>query len=129
MTTTITADIETLKVIIDDYSRSYETGDTAFFEQLLAEDFVGLEPDFSVHNKKEFVQMMSKPRQLSNIRLHDLMFRTFDDFAVVHGKFNYKDVGGVEKRGTFTDDFQKRDGKWLCVAATVIAERGLNSAY
>jgi hypothetical protein len=34
----------------------------------------------------------------------------------------FKTADGVQHQGRYTDDWQRRNGEWLCVAANVIAE-------
>lgn len=44
------------------------------------------------------------------------------DFAIIHARITYRTTDGVERQGRYTDDYQRRDGKWVCVVANVIAE-------
>ena len=46
----------------------------------------------------------------------------FENRTRAHAHTTFKTVDGVEHQGRYTDDWQRRNGKWLCVAANVIAE-------
>ncbi len=88
----------------------------------MADDFVSSEPDASVRDKAQFLTMIAKPRPITDMRAHDVRIRVFDGFAIVHGGLTYKNLQGAERRGRYTDDYILRDGNWVCVCGTVIAE-------
>ena len=44
------------------------------------------------------------------------------DFAIIHARIRYKNKSGVERTGRYTDDWARRDGKWLCVSAHTAGE-------
>ena len=116
-------DLEDLTELNNGYVEAYEKGDVEFYSRVLAEDFTGSEPDCSLRNKAEFLEMMSGPRPVFDMKAHDVRIRILGDFAIIHGGLTFKDRKGVERRGRYTDDYHRRDGKWVCVCGTVIAEQ------
>lgn len=114
-------DMEQLAELNDGYVHAYETGDEAFYKRILADDFTSSEPDLKLRNKSEFLELISRPRPLSDLRAHDVIIRILGDFAIIHAGLTFKDLKGSERRGRYTDDYQRRGGQWLCVSGNVIA--------
>ena len=87
---------------------------------MLAEDFVNLDSDGSVHNKAQTIARTSKGNfQVSEIS--DVMVNTHGDSAVVTGTWTGKGVDGMGKaidtKERWVDTWVKQDGKWQCVAS------------
>jgi ketosteroid isomerase-like protein len=115
-------DIEILTQLNADYLASDQNGDVRRYEQILAEDFMASLPDFRLRDKKQFLEMMSEPRPFTDLKADDVKIRVLGDFAIIHAHMTFKTMDGVQRQGRYTDDYQRRDGEWLCVAANVIAE-------
>jgi len=79
-------------------------------------------PDFLLRNKKQFLEMMIVPRPFTELKMDDVRIRLLEDFAIIHSHMTFRTKDGVLRQGRYTDDWQRRDGKWLCVAPNVIAE-------
>jgi hypothetical protein len=92
------------------------------YEQILAEDFMSSLPDFLLRNKKQFLEMMAAPRPFTELKMDNVRIRLLEDCAIIHSRMTFRTKDGVLCEGRYTDDWQRRDGKWLCVAANVIAE-------
>lgn len=116
------ADMDLLTELNIGYVNAYETGDAIFYRRILAEDFISSEPDLELRNKSEFLNLISRPRPLSNLKAQDVLIRILGDFAIIHAGLTFKDSKGVERRGRYTDDYQRRSGRWVCVSGTVIAD-------
>lgn len=65
---------------------------------------------------------MSKPRPFTELKAEYVRIRILGDFAIIHAHMTFRTLDGVKRQGRYTDDWQRRDGKWLCVATNVIAE-------
>jgi hypothetical protein len=39
------------------------------------------------------------------------------DFAIIHARFNSRFADGRQRRGRYTDNYARRDGAWVAVAA------------
>jgi ketosteroid isomerase-like protein len=115
-------DIEILTQLNTDYLASDQNGDVRRYEQILAEDFMASLPDFRLRDKKQFLEMMAEPRPFTDLKADDVKIRVLGDFAIIHAHMTFKTMDGVQRQGRYTDDYQRRDGEWLCVAANVIAE-------
>jgi ketosteroid isomerase-like protein len=115
------SDFEILTALNADYLASDQNGDVARYDEMLAEDFTATLPDLVFRDKKQFLEMMSQPRPFTELRAHDVNIRLLGDFALIHARITYKTHDGVVRDGRYTDDYQRRDGKWTCVAANVVA--------
>jgi hypothetical protein len=79
-------------------------------------------PDFLLRDKKQFLDMMAAPRPFGELKADDVRIRLLGDFAIIHAHMTFRTADGVRRQGRYTDDWQRRDGKWLCVAANTFWE-------
>ena len=105
-----------------DFLASAENGDVRRFEQILAEDFMASLPDFLLRDKKQFLDMMAAPRPFAELKADEVRIRLLGDFAIIHAHMTFRTADGARRQGRYTDDWQRRDGKWLCVAANTFWE-------
>jgi ketosteroid isomerase-like protein len=124
MANTINAqsDLETLTRLNNDVLASDQNSDVQRYEQILAEDFMCSLPDFSLVDKKKFLELIAAPRPFSELKADDVKIRLLGDFAIIHAHMTYKTADGKRREGRYTDDWARRDGKWVCVSANVIME-------
>lgn len=115
-------DLEILTQLNADFVASVQNGDVKRFGQILAEDFMASLPDFLLRDKAQFLEMMSHPRPFTDLKADDVRIRILGDFAIIHAHMTFRTLDGVQRQGRYTDDWQRRDGKWLSVAANVIAD-------
>lgn len=116
------SDLEVLKQLNADFLASAQNGDVERLEEILAEDFMASLPDLLLRDKKQFLEMMSAPRPFTGLKGHDVNIRLLGDFAIIHARITYTTHDGIERQGRYTDDYQRSDGKWVCVAASLTAE-------
>ena len=116
------SDLEILTQLNADYLAWDQNGDVQRYGQILAEDFMSSLPDFLLRNKKQFLEMMTAPRPFTELKMDDVRIRLLRNFAIIHSHMTFRTKDGGLRQGRYTDDWQRRDGKWLCVAANVIAE-------
>jgi ketosteroid isomerase-like protein len=116
------SDLQILTQLNADYLASDQNGDAKRYEQFLAEDFMASLPDFRLRDKKQFLEMMSHPRPFTELKADDVRIRLLGDFAIIHAYMTFRTLDGVVRQGRYTDDWQRRHGTWLCVAANVVAE-------
>jgi ketosteroid isomerase-like protein len=119
MTTTAATDLEQLRDLTQAYLDAVRTGDVERFRQLLADDFLGSTPAGELLDKTQFLARTAAPRTLSRLEGEDVRIRILGDVAIVHAATSYTSLDGVAGRGRFTDDWQKRNGSWVCVSAHV----------
>jgi ketosteroid isomerase-like protein len=121
-TTNTQADLEILEKLNAAYLASDQNSDVKCYETFLAEDFTASLPDYSLRDRTQFLEMIARPRPFTDLTMHDVRIRLLGDFAIVHAAFTYKSLDGMPHEGRYTDDYARRNGKWLCVAASVITE-------
>jgi ketosteroid isomerase-like protein len=121
-TTNTKSDLEILTQLNADFLASVQNGDVRRFEQILAEDFMASLPDFLLRDKKQFLDMMAAPRPFAELKADEMRIRLLGDFAIIHAHMTLRTADGVRRQGRYTDDWQRRDGKWLCVAANAFWE-------
>jgi Domain of unknown function (DUF4440) len=74
----------------NDYLASDQNGDVQRYEQILAEDFMCSLPDFSLVDKKMFLEFIAAPRPFSELKADDVKIRLLGDFAIIHAHMTYK---------------------------------------
>ncbi len=118
-TTATITDLDLLRDLNQAYLDSVRTGDVAAFRRLLAEDFQCSTPDGVLLDKAQFLARTAGPRTLERLAGEDVRIRILGDVAIIHAATTYTTVTGQEGRGRYTDDWQKRNGTWVCVSAHV----------
>jgi ketosteroid isomerase-like protein len=121
-TTNTKSDLEILTQLNADFLASAQNGDVRRYEQILAEDFMASLPDFLLRDKKQFLDMMAAPRPFTELKADEVRIRLLGDFAIIHAHMTLRTADGVQRQGRYTDDWQRRDRKWLCVAANAFWE-------
>src|SRR5260370_6984491 len=114
-TTDTTSDLEILTQLNADFLASAQNGDVRRFEQIVAEDFMASLADFLVREKKQFLDMMAAPRPFAELKADEVRIRLLGDFAIIHAHMTFRTGDGVRRQGRYTDDWQRRGGKWLLV--------------
>lgn len=119
-------DIKELTALNLAYLHSDEYSDVARYEEMLTEDFHASLADYRLLNRKEFLDMIAKPRPFTELQCQDVKIRVLpgNEFALIHARMTYRTKSdGVVRHGRYTDEYQKRNGKWMCVGGNVIAEK------
>jgi len=102
------------------WAESGANGDATVVERILADDYVGVDPDGSFYDKAKMVSRTREaPKEYVSNHLNDVKVRFYGDTAVAQGSESW--VRRTEKplRGRFvwTDTWIRRNGKWQIVAA------------
>jgi hypothetical protein len=105
-----------------DYPSSDQNSNVARYEEILSDDFMASMPDLKLYSRKEFLDMIARPRPFTDLHVYDIHIRLLGGFALIHARITFKTHDGVIHDGRYTDDWQRQNGKWLCVAANVIAK-------
>ena len=119
MTTSTATDLELLRDLNQAYLDSVRTCDVERFRQLLADDFLASTPAGEILDKAQFLERAAGPKTLERLKGEDVRIRILGDVAIIHSATVYTTVGGQDGRGHYTDDWQKRNGTWVCVSAHV----------
>lgn len=122
------SDLEILTQLNADFVASAQNGDVRRLDQILAEDFTSSLPDFLLHSKRQFLDITAAPRPFTELKADEVKIRLLGDFAIIHAHMTLRTADGVRRQGRYTDDYQRRDGKWLCVAGTAFWDIGGSTA-
>jgi ketosteroid isomerase-like protein len=110
-------DLETLTALNRDFVASVQKGDVKRLDEIFASDFMVSTPDGSLLNKAEYLKLVAKPVTISGLVAEDVRIRLLGDFAIIHARFNSRFADGRQRRGRYTDNYARRDGTWVAVAA------------
>jgi len=102
-----------------DWVQSWVTMDAPANDRIVADDFLGTEPDGKRSTKADLMKELKEAPTLASNRLNedDLTIRFYGDTAVVNGSESWKlKKDGKAGRYIWTDIFVKRNGKWQIVA-------------
>ena len=110
-------DLDTLTALNLDFFASVQKGDVKRLEEIFADDFLCSTPDGSLLDKAEFLKLTAQPVTISGLVAEDVRIRLLGDFAIIHARFNSRSADGKPRRGRYTDNWARRDGTWVAVAA------------
>lgn len=102
------------------WADSVATGDTAAIERILADDFVGVDPEGRTYDKATMVaETREAPKHFVSNHLNQVKVRFFGTTAVAQGDETWERRTGEPVRGRFvwTDTWVWRSGRWQIVAA------------
>lgn len=118
-TTQSAEDLAILGQLNLDYIHSDQTSDVERFSDLLAEDFV-IQFEGVTRGRAEYLDYIANPRPspFKDLAVHDVNIRILGDVALIHGRSTLTTLAdGVARQALYTDIYQTRDGRWVCVAA------------
>jgi ketosteroid isomerase-like protein len=115
----ISIDVEILDKLNKAYVDSVLKSDVRWFDEHLSEDFLNSNPDGTIVDRAGFLAQIAKPVALKGLEPREVKIRLFGGFAIIHAKTVYRKPDGQTGAGRYTDIWQRRDGRWLCVAAHV----------
>jgi ketosteroid isomerase-like protein len=102
------------------WAESVASGDSSLVERILADDFLGVDTDGSLYDKKKAVaDTPSSAKEFVSNHLNDVKVRFYGDTAVAQGSESWVRRTGKPLKGRFvwTDTWIRRNGKWQIVAA------------
>jgi ketosteroid isomerase-like protein len=115
----ISMDVEILEKLNKGYVDSVQKSDVRWFDEHLAEDFLNSNPDGSIVDRAGFLAQIAKPVAIKGLRPSDVRIRILGEIAIIHARTTYTRPDGQPGAGRYTDIWQRRDGRWQCVAAHV----------
>ena len=110
-------DLDTLTALNRDFVASVQKGDVKRLDEIFADDFMVSTPDGSLLDKAEYLKLVAQPSTISGLVAEDVRIRLLGDFAILHARFNSRFGDGRQRRGRYTDNYARRDGTWVAVAA------------
>ena len=110
---------QTLQAMEQAWLNAEKNHDAAAFEQIVADDWIAVNPDGKSQTKAERAAEI-KTAHVVSATLGDMRVRVFGDTAVVTGtddEITMTDGKKSSDHYVWTDVFLKRNGKWLAVAS------------
>ena len=111
------ADREVLRELNRNYVRSALESDVRWYSENLSEDFYITAPDGALLNREAFLNRIANPYPGTEAEAVDVMIRILGDIAIIHSGYRDKKLTGETGYGRYTDIYERRNGRWLCVAA------------
>ena len=103
------------------------TGDSVWFEENLAEDYMLITPNGLTKNKRDVIRELATPGiKMDPYEPTEVHVRMYNDAAVVTGRMLQRfTLAGIRYANDlrYTDVYVKRKGKWTLVTAHVSAVR------
>jgi ketosteroid isomerase-like protein len=112
-------DSETLQELNRNYVRSVQESDVRWFDEHLTPDFLNSNPDGSLVDRAGFLAQIAKPVAIAGLKAEDVRIRVLGDTAIIHARTTYRKPDGQGGFGRYTDIWQRKGARWLCVAAHV----------
>jgi ketosteroid isomerase-like protein len=100
------------------WAESVATGDMSAIDRILADDFIGVDPQGHLYNKQRMIdETRNAPKYFVSNRLNDVKVRFYGDTAVAQGSETWEKRSGERGCFVWTDTWLQRNGRWQIVAA------------
>ena len=100
------------------WAESVATGDPSTVERILADDFLGIDPNGTLYDKAKMIaDTRNAPQYFVSNRLNEVKVRFYDDTAIAQGDESWERRSGERGRFVWTDTWIRRNGRWQIVAA------------
>ena len=113
------ADLEILQDLNRNYVRSVLESDVRWFDANLAPDFMNSNPDGTFVDRAAFLKQVAPKCTVTNLREDEVRIHRVGDVAIIYARTTYGKPDGTPGKGRYTDVWQLRQGRWLCVSANV----------
>ena len=110
-------DLEALLELNRNYVRSALESDVNWYAENLSEDFYITAPDGALLNREAFLKRIANPYPGTHAEAVDVMVRILGNVAIIHSGYRDTRLTGEPSYGRYTDIYERRNGRWLCVAA------------
>jgi ketosteroid isomerase-like protein len=122
MTATPQSDLETVQTLTrlnEQYVDAFMKGDSGWYRDHLADDFVCIESDGSVLDKGQFLRNAEAGPDVVSYALSDVRVRLFGPIALVHAKGRWTRRDGSAGTSRYTDVYRLLDGGWKAISAQI----------
>ena len=101
------------------WAESVASGDTNVIKRILADDFIGVDPDGNQYNKATMVkETATAPQYFLSNHLNDVKIRFYNNFAIAQGDETFvRKSDSSSARFVWTDTWIYRNDKWEILAA------------
>ncbi len=101
------------------YVRAHLTGDVAWYQARLADDFVCIESDGRILDRGEFLREIASGSDLVDYRLDQVSVRCYRDVALVRATGFWTTKNGMWGTSRYTDVYVWTEGEWKVVSAQI----------
>ena len=106
------------------YVRASLTGDVRWYSEWLAEDFICIESDGSVLDRKAFLRQAAHGSDLVLYRLEEVDVRFYGAVGLVRATGRWVAKDGTRGTSRYTDVYVRVDDDWRVVSAQVTRPNG-----
>lgn len=100
------------------WAESVASGDTSALERILADDFMGVDPQGNFYDKAKMIaNTREAPKYFASNQIGKVTVRFFGTTAVAQGEESWVRRTGERGRFVWTDTWVYRNGRWQIVAA------------
>lgn len=101
------------------WAESVASGDSSVIRRILADDFIGVDPDGNQYDKEKMVkETATAPQYFLSNHLNDVKIKFYGNFAIARGDETWvKRKDSSTARFVWTDTWIYRDKKWEILAA------------
>lgn len=112
-------DLEVLKQLNHDYVQSYLKSDARRYDELIAENFICIEPNGQLLDRDAFLEAATHPVTIDYFNVEDVEIRIFGDFAQIMARTPYKYPNGKQGINRYIDCWIKHNGQWRAISAQI----------
>jgi ketosteroid isomerase-like protein len=76
-------------------------------------------PDGTLVDRAAFLKQVAAPCTVPGLNEDDVRIQVLGDVAIIYARTAYAKPDGRPGAGRYTDVWQLRQGRWLCVSANV----------
>ena len=119
-------DTSLLQALNESYVKAFRDADVAWYGAHLASDYVMVSGDGAQWDRAAALSRFSQPTfasTMSSFPVDKVTVRRFHHVALIHAENAYELKDGRKGVSRYTDIWQKRDGRWLCIAAHISVHR------
>jgi hypothetical protein len=112
-------DQATLERLNAEYVRAFMSADVNWYEEHLADDFVGIESDGSILNKSQFLNNTAAGPDVASYELQKVSVRIYESVALVQATGLWTKEDQSSGMSHYTDVYVRTGAGWKAVSAQV----------
>ena len=115
-------DLEVLRLLNESYVDAFRKSDIAWYDAHLAPDYRVFSGDGSHNDRAMALANFAQPTfatRMKSFPVGKVQIRRFGDIALIHAENAYELKDGRRGVSRYTDVWQKKEGRWLCILAHI----------
>jgi ketosteroid isomerase-like protein len=115
-------DLEVLRQLNESYVEAFRKSDIAWYDAHLAPDYRVFSGDGSYNDRAMALANFAQPTfatRMKSFPVGKAQIRRFGDIALIHAENDYELKDGRKGVSRYTDVWQKKEGRWLCILAHI----------